>query len=123
MRLNEFLERHATSDLVEVILSAINHSEQSGTTTNLAQVVDALLDDHAVIVRVADPKRTHAKAGLSTQISSFGPAAPRQVGEIDFDFSALVDPATMLAKDLGAERVTPLTLLATLLTAGIFKDS
>jgi hypothetical protein len=121
MTLKEFLQNAAAPDLVGVIRSAIARPEIAGTYTYSAHFADALLDGPSVGARIADDLRVRAKAGLAPQLASFSPSDPGANERFAFGISAPVDPAVALARERGADRVAPFTVLTPGLTCGLLK--
>ncbi len=122
MNLKEFLQQKATPELVDVIRTAIARSEAKKTSTYFVHLADALLDESSTRARTGDELRVRAKAALATQIAGL-PSTNGSAGRFDFSISTLVDPAIALARDWGAERVSPLALLTVGLTSGLLMDS
>ena len=115
----EFLQDSASRDLVDIFDRAVDRAEAVGTLTHLAHVIDPLLDDPTVRNRVSDDVRSRARAALAEQMLGYSETGS---GGFAFRLAPLVEPARQLARDWGAERVSPLNFLATCLTAGIPLD-
>ncbi len=119
--LTDFLSNSATSALVDVFQAAVRRAESAGTQTHLAQVVLCLLDDPTIRERVSADVTSKARAALAKDIIGL-PSIGLQPGSLGFKLAALVDPATQLARDWGATLVSPLTFLATCLSAEVPLD-
>jgi ATP-dependent Clp protease ATP-binding subunit ClpA len=119
--LTDFLSRSAAEALVSAFQSAIGVAEPAGTETQLAHVVLCLLQESTVGERISPEVNSKARAALARQILSF-PVDARQAGSLGFKLAALVEPARQLAHDWGAARVSPLTFLATCLSAEVPLD-
>jgi ATP-dependent Clp protease ATP-binding subunit ClpC len=119
--LTEFLTHSAAESLVSAFQAAIRLAEPTATETQLAHVVLCLLDDPTVSERVSPEVNSKLRAALADQILKL-PPNNLQSGRLGFKLSALVEPARQLARDWGASRVSPLTFLATCLSAEIPLD-
>ncbi len=115
----EFLSERASPELMDVFSRAIDRAEAVGTQTQLAHLTGPLLDDARVSARVSESVRNKAKAAVSEQLLEL--VVPGK-GEFAFELASLVEPACALSRDLGAERVSPLSFLATCLAADVPLD-
>ena len=122
MDLKEFLQRSAAPGLVESIRGAMQRADQASSQTYLAHLLDIVLDDESVRNRVNADIRLKAKAALAQQIQAFPKVSSEQSATFAFDLNSLAAPAIALARDWGAEKVSPLTLLATCLAPQLLKD-
>ncbi len=122
MDLKEFLQRAATTSLVECVRNAIRRASAEKTKTFLAHLLDMVLDDESVRNRMDEALRLKAKAALAEQMSLFPVVSAEQRGVIAFDIGLLASYSLGLAKDWGATQVSPLTLLATCLSPQLLKE-
>jgi ATP-dependent Clp protease ATP-binding subunit ClpA len=122
MDLKEFLQRSATPGLVDSVRSAMLRADQAKQRTHLAHLVDTILDDGSVRSRVDEELRLKAKAALARQMAAFPVVGAEESATFAFDLHSLTAPAISLAQDWGAEKVSPLTLLATCLSPQLLKD-
>jgi ATP-dependent Clp protease ATP-binding subunit ClpC len=120
--LRAFLRKEATPALVGVIGDAMARAESAGMRTHLAHVIDRLLEEESVRARVPEEVRTRARAALSDQIKGF-PLDGAQAGKFAFSLADLTGPASAMARDVAADRVSPLIFLATCLSASIELDA
>ena len=119
--LEVFLRNEASPTLVGALSNALATARQNQTVTTLGHVIDALLDDTAIINRVSGDCRKRAKAGLSAHL----PALPRheRPGSFSFQLSAVTMAARGIANDMGADRVTPLAFLVSCLQGENIADA
>jgi ATP-dependent Clp protease ATP-binding subunit ClpC len=122
LTLRDFIQRSAAPALVDVIRAAVSRAIQGGTRVYLAHLIDALLDDPTASARLAPDVRIRAKAALAEQIGSFSPVKGDEQGDLAFGLSSLAIPAEALAKDSGADKVSPLTLLSTCVSREVVRE-
>ncbi len=122
MELTQFLQQASTPSLVKAISGALNTAEGAARRTSLAHLADALLGDESVAARLDADLSTRARASLAEQLVAQAEAPPGAAGEFAFDVHELIDPALALARDWGAEKVSPLTFLATVLSSEAPRD-
>jgi ATP-dependent Clp protease ATP-binding subunit ClpA len=123
MDLKEFLQKFATPALVESIRGAMLRADQTARQTYLAHLVDTVLDDESVKKRINEDVRLKARAALAEQMVAFPKVSAEQAATFAFDLNSLTTPAIALARDWGAEKVSPLTLLATCLSPQLLKEN
>lgn len=122
MDLKEFLQKSATPALVESVRQAMYKADQTQRQTYLAHLVDTVLDDESVRNRLNSEIRLKAKAALAEQLAPYPQVSSEKSATFAFDLNALTAPAIALARDWGAEKVSPLTLLATCLSPQLLKE-
>jgi ATP-dependent Clp protease ATP-binding subunit ClpA len=119
--LTEFLTNSATKTLVSAFQAAIGLAEPARTETQLAHIVLSLLEDPTVSERITSDVNSRTRAALAQQIIEL-PTSELRAGNLGFKLAPLVEPARELARDWGASLVSPLTFLATCLSAEVPLD-
>ena len=125
MKLKDFLKESANASLVDVIRRAISKAETAGIPTYSAHLINALIEDTSVSNRIPVEISTKARAALSERITALEKiSTPEEVpGRFAFDLSSLTIPSVELARDLGADKVTPLAFLAAMLSNETIQSS
>ena len=121
MDVSAFLRTCASEQLVVAIEQAIGRAEEARRPVHAALLADELLQDPSIVQRLSAPQRTGARAEMARELAA-RPDDGINVGTVSFDLGSLVDPALTLSKACGAETVSPLILLATLLSSGDLTD-
>ncbi|MFN7916972.1 MAG: AAA family ATPase [Vicinamibacterales bacterium] len=118
--LRTFLRDTATPALIGVISEAIARAEAANTGVYLSHLVDRLVEEESIRLRVDDDVRRRARVAIAEQLASL-PSDPAP-GRFAFQLPALAKPALSLARDSGAAKVSPVVFLAACLSPRIELD-
>jgi ATP-dependent Clp protease ATP-binding subunit ClpC len=105
--LREFLSSRVSESLLRAIDTASSKCEAAGTAVGLADLLATVLADPTVRSRVSAEQHERALAELAAERSAAPPAAGVLPGAFSFDLALFVEPLLQIARDWGAERVTP----------------
>lgn len=122
MDVPSFLRTRAGEAVVAAIEHAIARAEHTGQPVQVAHLADVLLQDASIAQRIGAPQQAAARAEMAQHLVSHRDRSGVPAGTLSFDLAALIDPALALARECGADVVSPLIMLATLLSSSDLKD-
>ncbi|CAM2010098.1 AAA family ATPase [Acanthopleuribacter pedis] len=111
MELTTFLKEKTSPSLLDAFEAAAARAGKETRAVHLAHLLDQLLADSEVVRRLPENTAAQAHALLARQIA----ALPAGTSGFAFDIQRLIQPSLAWCATFGADRVSPIMLLITLL--------